>query len=114
MVRPGTEKTAKWYSNFRILDQCDIVILLTARILMFWCPGKLSKLEFRLQKLILVQNFVKNAILTILAFSKICTKFFMRFCFFHIFRISLKNENFDEFPLFWFHFDHKILPERPL
>ena len=63
MVRSGTEKITKWSTLFWILDHCVFAILLTVRILMFWCPGRLSKLEFRLQKLILVQNVVKNATL---------------------------------------------------
>ena len=60
MGRPGTEKCDKWSICFGFLDRCDIAILVTAQILMFWCFGRLWKLKFRLQKFILVQKFVKN------------------------------------------------------
>ena len=89
---PGYGKTAKWSPRFWILEHCGIVILLTARISMFWCPGRLSKLEFRLQKLI---NFA----------SKFCQK-----CNPEHFRISkISHTIFDFHVIFGFRSKMKIL-----
>ena len=88
MVRPGTEKCEKRSPCFRLLGRCDIATLLTARILMFWCPGRLWKLKFRLQKIILVQNFVKNIFFW--NFDIFSIFWFFAFCHFSNFHVFVK------------------------
>ena len=86
----GTRKMWKWSVCFWNLYHQFLDILLTARILMFWCPGGISKLKFRPQKLILVQNFVKNIFLThfqFFGFPKISFLSFSNFVIFLIFMI---------------------------
>ena len=88
MGRPGTEKCDKWSICFAFLDRCDIAILVTAQILMFWCFGRLWKLKFRLQKFILVQNFVKNIFFEILIYFQFF--WFFAFCHFSNFHVFVK------------------------
>ena len=90
MGRPGTEKCDKWSICFGFLDRCDIAILVTAQILMFWCFGRLWKLKFRPQKIILAQNFAKNIFWTyfqFFGFPKISFLSFSNFVIFLIFMI---------------------------
>ena len=89
MVRPGTEKCKKRSPCFMLLGRCDIAMLLTARILMFWCFGRLWKLKFRLQKLILIQNVVKNIFLTYFQFFGFPKFSFLSFSNFVIFLIFM-------------------------
>ena len=68
MVRPGTEKCKKRTLCFMFLDACVIAVLLTARILMFWCLGMLWKIKFGIQKFIFVPNIIENIFLAHLHF----------------------------------------------
>ena len=88
MVRPGTEKCKKRTLCFMFLDACVIAVLLTARILMFWCLGRLWKIKFGIQKFIFVPNIIENI-------------FFGTFALFWHFKISVSTfSNFVFFPIF--------------
>ena len=98
LVRAGTIKLKKWSVCFLILDHRDFAVLLTARILMFWCPGRLWKIKIRPRKSILVKIWSKMFFLWFLTMFD-CYHKFLFWCHFCDFA------NFDDFDVkcqkFW-------------
>ena len=81
MARPGTEKMKKGHHVLGFGDRVDVAMLLTARILEFFCHGELPNLNFRLQKKFLVSNFIKSGPLTIFMFFELVQNFDFVFTF---------------------------------
>ena len=68
MVRTGAIKLKKGQYVFGFRDRFDNASLLTDDFLMFWCPRRLWKLQYRHPKLIFVQISIKNIFFLIFHF----------------------------------------------
>ena len=86
---PGYKKCEKRSPCFRFLGRCDNVILLTARILMFWCSGRLWKLKFRPPKIDFGSKFYQKQLK--IRFYDFCLVSFFQILFLVFFWFWWKN-----------------------